>query len=92
MRVRKRVEGAVVYNNGWFAAVETRGVEGCEEGLFLDTIQLHLEDTSDTPEQFLERFPVGMWLNIVFTTATTPISRLPRAALNPIKLRIIHSE
>jgi hypothetical protein len=80
MFARKRVEGEVVYNDGEFAEVEIYGVEAYEEDLFLTTIQLHIEDTADTPEEFQQRFPVGMWLNIWLTTETTPIRRPPRSA------------
>lgn len=73
MITRKRVEGEVVHNNGEFAEVNICGVEGIEEGLFLDTIQIHVEETSDTPEEFEQRFPVGAWLNIWTTTEITPL-------------------
>jgi len=53
-----------VYNDVEFAEVETYGVEASEDDLFLQTIQLHIEDTTDTPEEFQQRFPVGAWLNI----------------------------
>jgi hypothetical protein len=78
MFARKRVEGEVVYNDGEFAEVEIYGVEVFEEDLFLTTIQLHIEDTADTPEEFQQRFPVGMWLNIWLTTETSPIRRPPQ--------------
>jgi hypothetical protein len=45
-----------------------------EPNAHLGTIQIHREDTSDTPEEFQHRFPVGMWLDIVTTTEITPES------------------
>jgi hypothetical protein len=73
MITRKRAEGEVVYNNGEFAEVDICGIEGVEEGLFLETIQIHVEDTSDTREEFQQKFPIGTWLNIWATTEITPL-------------------
>jgi hypothetical protein len=36
--------------------------------LLLETIQIHREDTQDTPEEFRRRFPVGLMLTILTTT------------------------
>jgi hypothetical protein len=69
--VRKKVEGRVEYNNGEFAEVQTVGIEGIEQNLLLETIQIHCEDTNDTPDEFQRRFPVGMWLDILTTTDIT---------------------
>ena len=66
--VRKRVEGEVRYNDGQFAEVQTNGVDGIEENLLLETVQIHREDTTDTESEFKHRFPVGMWLDILTTT------------------------
>jgi len=66
--VRKKVEGRVQYNDGEFAEVQTVGTEGIEKNLLLETIQIHCEDTNDTPDKFERRFPVGMWLDIFTTT------------------------
>lgn len=66
--VRKRVEGEVQYNDGQFAEIQTNGVEGIEEDLLLETLQIHREDTDDTESDFKHRFPVGMWLDILTTT------------------------
>ena len=74
MMARKRIQGEVVYNDGEFAEVETYGLEVYEEDLFLNTIQLHVEDTGDTPEQFRQRFPVGMWLHIWTTLEVNPLA------------------
>lgn len=74
MITRKRVEGEVVYNDGDFAEVETYGVEGIEEGIFLATLQLHVEDTGDTSEEFKQRFPIGLCLNIQTTVEVSPLS------------------
>jgi len=71
MVVRKRVEGRIEYNDGESAEVQTVGIEGIEENLLLVTIQIHREDTNDTPGEFHCRFPVGMWLNILTTTDIT---------------------
>jgi hypothetical protein len=57
--VQKRVTGRVDYNDGEFAEVQTVGIEGIEEDLWLATIQVHREDTEDLPEEFQRRFPVG---------------------------------
>ena len=72
MIITKKVAGEVHFNNGEFAEVQTIGVEGIEEDLLLDTLQLHREDTSDTPDQFRRRFSIGMWLNIITTTKIIP--------------------
>lgn len=42
----------------------------------MGTFQIHREDTSDSGEQFRQRFPVGMWLDVVTTTEITPESDL----------------
>jgi hypothetical protein len=65
MVIRKRVDGEVKFNDGEFAEILTFGIEGIERDLALDTIQLHREDTGDTPEDFQRRFPVGMTLGIL---------------------------
>ena len=64
MKVRKRLAGEVQYNDGQFAEIQTVGTEGLEKNLLLDTIQLHREDTDDTPREFERRFPVGMRLDL----------------------------
>jgi len=71
MITSQRVEGEVLHNHGDFAEVATIGIEGIEEGLWLDTIQIHCEDTGDTPEQFQRRFPVGTTLSILTITEIT---------------------
>lgn len=68
MLIRKKVEGEVQYNDGEFAEVLTSGVEGSDdEGIQLETIQFHRDDTDDTREEFQQRFRVGMWLDISTT-------------------------
>jgi hypothetical protein len=74
MVVRKRVEGRIDYNDGEFAEVQTVGIEGIEQDLFLGTIQIHREDTNDTPDEFQSRFPVGIWLDILTTTDITALT------------------
>jgi hypothetical protein len=71
MHTRKRVEGEVQYNNGEFAEVLTFGIDGVEKDLALETIQIHCEDTEDTPEEFQNRFRVGMRLSILTITEIT---------------------
>ena len=71
MLTRKRVEGEVNYNDGEFAEVLTFGTDGDEKGLELEAIQLHIEDTEDTPDEFQQRFPVGMILSILTITEIT---------------------
>lgn len=71
MVVRKRVEGRIDYNDGEFAEVQIVGIEGIELGLWLETIQLHREDTNDTSDEFRRRFPHGMWLDILTITDIT---------------------
>ena len=75
MLTSKRVEGKVDYNDGSFAEVFTYGIEGIEKNLLLETIQIHREDTEDTPEEFQQRFPVGTTLSILTTTEVTVLSR-----------------
>ena len=69
--VCRAVEGVVDYNDGEFAEVQTVGIDGIETDLRLATIQVHREDTNDTPEEFQRRFPVGTWVDIRTTTEIT---------------------
>ena len=71
MLTSKRVEGQVEYNDGEFAEIQTIGIEGIDEDLLLETIQIHREGTHDTRAEFQRRFPVGMRLGIVTTTEIT---------------------
>ncbi len=71
MVIRKRVEGEVQYNDGEFAEILTIGLEGNEEGLLLETFQIHQSDTENTPEEFRQRFPVGTTLSILTITEIT---------------------
>jgi hypothetical protein len=80
---RKRLKGQVEYNDGDFAEVQTCGIEGIEKNLRLQVMQLHVEDTNDTPEEFRQRFPAGMWLDIVTTIEVTP--RLAESATEEAK-------
>jgi len=73
MIIRKRVEGEIECNDGEFAEVLTFGIEGIEKDLALETIQIHCDDTEDTPEEFQHRFPVGMRLGILTITEITAI-------------------
>ena len=73
MVIRKKVEGRVLYNDGGFTEIQTNGIEGIEEGLLLNTIQTHREDTGDTTEEFQRRFPIGMWVDITTITEITPV-------------------
>jgi len=68
MIIRQRVEGEVKYNDGKLAEVLTYGIEGIEKNILLETIQIHCEDTEDTPEEFQQRFPVGATLSILTIT------------------------
>jgi len=71
MLTTKRVEGRVEYNDGEFAEVQTIGIEGIEENLLLETIQIHRRDAQNSPEEFQRRFPVGTRLGILTTTEIT---------------------
>ena len=71
MITRNRVEGEVKFNDGELAEVLTYGIEGIEEDLLLDTIQIHCGDTEDTPEEFQQRFPAGTTLSILTITEIT---------------------
>lgn len=71
MLTSERVEGEIEYNNGQFAEVLTYGTEGIDKGLALETIQIHVEDTENTPEEFQRRFPVGATLSILTITEIT---------------------
>lgn len=63
----------VAFNNGEFAVVEINGTKGVEKGLFLRTTQISPEDTNDVShEEFQQRFPVGIWLDITTITEITP--------------------
>jgi hypothetical protein len=72
--IRKRVEGEIKYNDGEFADVQTNGIEGHEKNMLLDTIQIYRHDTSESSDEFRQRFLVGMWLDIVLTTEINPQS------------------
>jgi hypothetical protein len=73
MLTSRRVEGKVEYNDGEFAEVRTIGVEGIEDGLLLETIQIHRCDTGDMPEDFQRRLPAGTRLSIVTNTESLPL-------------------
>src|SRR5262249_32619038 len=67
MMIRKRLAGEVHYNDGQFIEIQTVGTEGLEKSLLIETIQVDRSETTDTPEQFQRRFPIGMWLEICTT-------------------------
>ena len=71
MLTSKRVKGRVEYNDGEFAEVQLIGIEGLEKNLFLETIQIHRGDTTNTPEEFRHGFPVGMRLAVLTTLEVT---------------------
>lgn len=52
MVVHKREGGRVDFNDGQCAEVQVVGVEGTKKGLWLETIQLHREDTCNTADEF----------------------------------------
>jgi hypothetical protein len=85
MVTSKRVEGEVEYNDGQSAEVRTIGIEGIEEGLWLDTIQIHREDTQGTREEFRQRFPVGMELWILTITEIEEKSASLLSILRPLR-------
>ena len=66
--VRKRVAGAIEFNDGEFSEIQTIGMEGIENNLILETLKIHHSDTENPSEEFQRRFPVGMRLGIVTTT------------------------
>ena len=72
MIITKKVAGEVDLNDGEFAEVKTIGIEGVENNLWLDTFQIHREDTHDTSDQFRRRLSIGMRLDIITTTRITP--------------------
>ena len=69
--ISKRAKGWVDHNNGEFAEVRIIGITGIEKDLWLETIQLHREDTNEAPEEFQRRFPVDMWLDVLVTADIT---------------------
>ena len=77
MIVTKKVEGEVDYNDGEFAEVKTFGIEGIENGLWLGTMQIHRAKFEYTSDEFRERYPVGMLLQIVTTTEIRPVRQSP---------------
>ena len=79
LAVRKAVRGQVQYNDGEFAEVQTVGIEGIEENLLGEIIQIHRCDTHDVPFEFGRRFPVGSWLDILTTTEIIPTKIATRA-------------
>ena len=68
LTVQQKMEGKVVFNDGDFAEIEVSGVEGEEAGLLLETMQAHRGYTSDTNEEFRQRFGVATKLRVVVTT------------------------
>jgi hypothetical protein len=70
---QKRVHGEVEYNDGEFAEIQTVGIDGGEKDLLLETIQVHREDTTYSPEQFQDKLPVGSWLDICTTIEVTTL-------------------
>jgi hypothetical protein len=69
--IHKHARGLIRFNDGYFAVVETFGVEGIEKDLLLKEIQLDVDDTEMSVDEFKEAFPVGMDLSIQTTTAVT---------------------
>jgi hypothetical protein len=67
----KRVEGEVQNNDGEFAEIQTIGMDGIEKNLLVETIQIHRCDTTNTPEEFQRRFPMGLRLCILMSIAIT---------------------
>ena len=55
---KKRVFGRVEFNDGWFAEIQTFGIEGVEKDILLDTIQVHPEEMTLSEEQFRQEFSV----------------------------------
>ena len=77
MVITKEVEGVVDSNDGEFAEINTIGIEGIEDGIWLGTMQIRRVNMEDTWEEFLHRLPVGMRLQIVTTTEIKPVSQSP---------------
>ena len=65
--------GEVDYNDGEYAEVQTVGIEASEKDLLLETIQVHRGDTSYSCEQFKDKLPVGLWLDICTTIEVTTL-------------------
>jgi hypothetical protein len=76
MVINKKTKGEIDYNDGEFAEIQTSGIEGSEEDLLLETLQIHRGNASCSPEEFRQRFPAGMRLDVVTTTEITPESDL----------------
>ena len=77
MVITKEVEGVVDSNDGEFAEINTIGIEGIEDGLWLGTMQIRRVNMEDTRKDFLQRLPVGMRLRVVTTTEIKPIRQSP---------------
>ena len=77
MVVTKKVEGEIDYNDGDFAEVKTIGIEGTENELWLGTMQIHRAKFEYTSDEFRERYPVGMLLQIETTTEIRSVSQSP---------------
>jgi len=74
---KKRVFGKVEFNDGWFAEIQTFGIEGVEKNILLDIIQVHPEEMTLSEQQFRQEFGVGSMLDI---TTITELRRLKRMA------------
>jgi hypothetical protein len=61
--------------DGEFAEVKTFGIDGIVNGLWLGIMQIHRAKIEYTPDEFRERYPVGMVLQIVTTTEIRPVSQ-----------------
>jgi hypothetical protein len=82
---RQQIEGEVQSNDGDVAEIQTNGIEGIEEDLLLDTIEIVRDETKETPEQFQRTLQIGMWVDIItIITAQQPVvegtSASPRSA------------
>jgi hypothetical protein len=73
--IRKKLRGQVQHNDGEFAEVQLVGIEGVEENLLGEIIQIHRCETENNSMEFGRQFPVGIWLDIMTATEITPISK-----------------
>jgi hypothetical protein len=69
MVITKEVEGEVDSNDGEFAEINTIGIEGIEDGLWLGTMQIRRVNMEDTWEEFLHRLPVRLLLGQIDSTS-----------------------
>lgn len=80
MTIHKKLAGKIQHNDGDCAEIQVVGRQGIDRDLLLDRFQVDRADTTDTSEEFLQRFPIGLWLDITSITEITPVLEQERGS------------